>query len=132
MARAQAWKRGAIPTEVVDPRPPCFRYGETWVNWVAGEVVSVADEALSGFCEDCTSEYHAEMVAAGRCMYPATTFAHDPDRGEYGIREYPVSRMSQENGGVLYRQMNEAGLIVPDEEFLRRVVSALHSGDEND
>lgn len=56
-------------------KPACFASQEQWDAWRHAARRSKVSE-VSGYCTDCTVEFQAEMVRAGRCRWPSTRFAH--------------------------------------------------------
>lgn len=57
--------------------PPCFTVAQ-WVLWRTPHNAVHVPRPKS-YCEDCTPEYQAEMLAAKRCDHPETTFIRDAD-----------------------------------------------------
>ena len=66
--------------------PPCFDSEASYQQWVTAYRNS-NEERRGTYCSDCSPEYQAEMVRAGRCLWPGTTFVRLPTTGEtVGIR----------------------------------------------
>lgn len=64
--------------------PACFDSARQFDAWTKLAEVSNLD-SLHGFCTDCTAEYKARMMMAGRCHFPNVVFV----RG-HGIRVFVV------------------------------------------
>lgn len=73
--------------------PPCFT-AEQWMDWRTphNSVRMVA----KNYCEDCTPDYQAEMLATGRCIHPETIFIRDADGFISGHR-IPQPRTQEPN-----------------------------------
>lgn len=68
-------------------RPACFAQKD-WDNWRA-PIGGVQLRRPSSFCEDCTPEYQAQMLAVKRCEHPETIFSRDADGFISGRRPPP-------------------------------------------
>lgn len=51
--------------------PACFHARSEYTTWLYFRRQSKDN---CNFCRDCTPEYQAEMVEAGRCAHPNVTF----------------------------------------------------------
>lgn len=90
------------------PCPECFDGSEEYAAWVAAAV----DTGVVSYCLDCTLEYKAEMMAAGRCEWPEVRFwfARAPGEQEWqvvGVRD-EKERREMEGAGWLF-----AGITLP-------------------
>lgn len=83
----------AVP--IVEPQPPCWPDADDYAFWVLNNRRS-RSLAAKNFCVDCKPVYQAEMIAAGTCIHPETTFrvkvtrwrGHE-DRTWVGMRPEP-------------------------------------------
>jgi len=48
--------------------PPCFDNEEQYREWATHAVAS--EHNINNYCVDCTQEYQAKMMKAGRCEHP--------------------------------------------------------------
>ena len=59
--------------------PRCFDSRKQWYRWRVIAISDVSSLNSSAYCADCTPEYQARMIRAGRCEHPGTVFAPDED-----------------------------------------------------
>lgn len=55
-------------------KPDCFPTRTQYLVWHR-----LARDLKISYCTDCTPEYQKQMLEAGRCRYPGTTFFLDED-----------------------------------------------------
>jgi len=65
--------------------PACFDSHEQWLMWQAAARLAHPSPS-SGYCEDCTPAYQAEMSEIDRCAYPNAVFVLNDAREAMGIR----------------------------------------------
>ena len=78
-----------VHPDVNDKQPPCHNDDE-WEHYIEDEAASVDDTTTppshSGYCQFCTPEYQAEMIAQRKCVHPNVTFRLDEEGGVEGVR----------------------------------------------
>lgn len=74
--------------------PLCFESSEQYQLWKQAARQYSDDLSLSGYCVDCTPDYQGKMIRAGRCEFPATTFAEDKEGFICGTRSVEDKRVA--------------------------------------
>ena len=65
-------QRSRVPLRLPMRTPACFDSAAKWKQYHT--LATISAEAGFTFCKDCTPEYKARMVKAGRCAFPGTQF----------------------------------------------------------